>query len=233
MQRMPFLRVGDIRLRYRIDGGSPPVLVIGGHMQPLDSWALQVREMKQHFRVVRFDNRGTGLSDAPPGPYSMEQMAGDAVALLDHLRIRRAHVVGVSMGGMIAQHLALLHPERVKRMVLISTNAGFARPEFRSLMRWLARSPAAYRWPLRGFLGQLGAIAEHDTRERLGEIRAPTLVMVGQDDPLTPVHYAEELAGGIPGAELAVMPGTTHLMILQKWREVNRRIIGFLNDDSQ
>ncbi len=225
---MPFLRVGDARLRYRIDGGSPPVLVVGGHMQPLDSWALQVRDLKRHFKVVRFDNRGSGLSDAPPGPYSMEQMADDAVALLDHLSIRRAHVVGVSMGGMIAQHLALDHPKRVDRMVLISTNAGFSRPEFRSALRWLSRSPAADRWPLRGFMGQLGAIAEHDTRERLKRIRAPTLVMVGQNDPLTPVRYSEELARGIPGAGLAVIPGTTHLMILQKWRECNRRILDFL-----
>jgi len=228
---MPFLRVGDLRLRYRIDGGSPPVLVIGGHMQPLDSWALQVRDMKNHFRVVRFDNRGTGLSDAPPGPYSMEQMAQDAVTLIDHLRIRRAHVVGVSMGGMIAQHLAIRHPERVNRMVLISTNAGFARPEFRGMLRWLAHSPLADRWPLRGFLGQLGAMAEHDTRKRLKEIKAPTLVMVGQNDSLTPVRYAEELAGGIPGAELEVVPGTTHLMIVERWQECNRRIIGFLRDN--
>lgn len=225
---MPYFRRSDIRLRYRIDGGSPPVLVIGGHMQPLDSWALQVRDMKNHFRVVRFDNRGTGLSDAPAGPYSMEQMAEDAVALLDHLRIRKAHVVGVSMGGMIAQHLALLHPERVNRMVLISTNAGFTRPEFHSMLRWLAHSPAADRWPLRGFMGQLGAIAEHDTRDRLKRIRAPTLVMVGQNDRLTPVRYAEELAGGIPGADLVVVPGTTHLMIVRRWRECNRHIIDFL-----
>ncbi len=229
---MPFLRVGGVRLRYRVDGGSPPALVIGGHMQPLDSWALQVRDMKRFFQVVRFDHRGTGLSDAPPGPYSMEQMADDAAALLDHLSIRRAHVVGVSMGGMIAQHLALNHPKRVNRMVLISTNAGFARPEFKSFMRWLARSPAAGVWPLRGFMGQLGAIAEHDTRGRLGNIKAPTLVMVGQNDPLTPVRYAEELAEGIPGAELEVVPGTTHLMILQKWREVNRRVIDFLKERS-
>lgn len=230
---MPFFRVGDLRLRYRIDGGSPPVLVIGGHQQPLDSWALQVRDMKNHFRVVRFDNRGAGLSDAPRGPYSMEQMAGDAVALLDHLRIRKAHVVGVSMGGMIAQHLALLHPERVDRMVLISTNAGFARPEFRSFLRWLAHSPLADPRFLRGFMGQLGAIAEHDTRKRLKRIKAPTLVMVGRDDSLTPVHYAEELAQGIPGAELAVVPGTTHFMIVQKWRDANRRIIGFLTQKAQ
>ncbi|MEM3085917.1 MAG: alpha/beta fold hydrolase [Halobacteria archaeon] len=227
---MPFFRTGDIRLRYRIDGGSPPVLVIGGHMQPLDSWALQVRDMKNHFKLIRFDNRGTGLSDAPRGPYSMEQMADDAVALLDHLRIRRAHVVGVSMGGMIAQHLALNHPGRVNRMVLISTNAGFSRPEFNGLMRWASRTPPADWWPLRGFFGQLGAIAEHDTRERLPEIKAPTLVMVGESDPLTPVRYSEELADGIPGADLVVVPGTTHLMIAQRWRECNRHIIGFLSD---
>lgn len=225
---MPYFRNGDIRLRYRIDGGSPPVLVIGGHMQPLGSWALQVKDLKRHFQVVRFDNRGTGFSDAPAGPYTMEQMAEDAAALLDHLRIRRAHVVGVSMGGMIAQHLALLHPERVNRMVLISTNAGFTRPEFLEVLRWLARSPAADRWPLRGFMGQLGAIAEHDTRKRLKKIEAPTLVMAGRNDSLTPVRYAEELAGGIPGAELAVVPGTAHLMIVQRWRDVNRRVIDFL-----
>lgn len=227
---MPFLQNNGTCHYYRVDGEGPPLLILSGWTQPLFSWFLQVRELKDRFQVVRIDNRGAGLSSAPTGPYTMEEMAADAARLLDHLEVEKCHVVGVSMGGMIAQHFALDHPKRVDRMVLISTAAHVERPrQLATMTRW-AHDAIAFGAPagLRGFFGQMGAIAHHDTRRRLKEIRRPTLVMVGENDTLTPVPWSEHLAGGIPKSKLVVVPGTTHLMVIEKWRECNRQIIDFL-----
>ena len=91
--------------------------------------------LAERFRVIAFDNRGAGRSSGPPGPYTTRQMADDAAALLDHLGIDRAHVIGQSMGGMIAQELALGDPERVDRLVLYST---VARPRLATFGPWLS-----------------------------------------------------------------------------------------------
>jgi pimeloyl-ACP methyl ester carboxylesterase len=102
------------------------VLLLMGLGGNLHFWEFQLPAFARAHRTVAFDNRGAGRSDKPPGPYSMQLLADDAVAVLDHLGIRRAHVVGISMGGMIAQDLALRHPERVGALVLACT---FARPD--------------------------------------------------------------------------------------------------------
>lgn len=224
---MPYLRRGDLYQHYRVAGSGPPLLLIGGLMQPAWSWFLQVRDFRKHFRVVTFDNRGAGITVCPRRPFTMGEMVEDAVGLLDHLGIRKCHVAGLSMGGMIAQHLALNHPERVERLVLWSTAAGIEPPRWREGTRRLAHSSLGRR--LRAF-GQMAAIAEHDTRGRLGEIGHPTLVLVGEEDPLTPPRAAEVLARGIPGARLVKIPKATHLLFWEKWREANRVVLEFLRE---
>src|SRR5205085_5502776 len=94
------------------------------------TWSMQVPALAQRFRTVIFDNRGSGHSDKPPGPYTVAQMAEDAAGLLDALGIAWAHVAGHSMGGMIAQELAIGHPEKVARLALISTFARARGPLF-------------------------------------------------------------------------------------------------------
>jgi pimeloyl-ACP methyl ester carboxylesterase len=224
---MAYLRRGDLYQHYRVAGSGPPLLLIGGLMQPAWSWFLQVRDFRKRFRVVTFDNRGAGITVCPQRPFTMREMVEDAVALLDHLGIRRCHVAGLSMGGMIAQNLALDHPERVERLVLWSTAPRIEPPRSREGTRRLARSSLGHR--LRPF-GQMAAIAEHDTRARLGEIRAPTLVLVGESDALTPPRAAEALARGIPGARLVKIPEATHLLFWEKWREANGAVLEFLLD---
>jgi 3-oxoadipate enol-lactonase len=110
--------VGDVELFYEEQGTGDPLLLVMGLAADSTAWMFQVPEFARHYRTIAFDNRGVGRSTKPPGPYSITQMADDAAGLLDTLGIARAHVVGVSMGGMIAQELALRHPGRVRGLVL-------------------------------------------------------------------------------------------------------------------
>lgn len=122
---MPQATVNGIRLNYNESGSGDPLLLVMGFGMPGDAWQASLPFL-QGFRTIWFDNRGTGQSDKPEGPYTMAQMADDAVGLLDHLGIGRAHVYGVSMGGMIAQEIALRHPQRVRALVLGCTTCGGA-----------------------------------------------------------------------------------------------------------
>lgn len=120
---MPAVQVGGVNIHYSERGEGDPLLLIMGFGLPGDAWTASLPFL-QGFRAISFDNRGTGQSDAPEGPYTMAQMADDAAGVLAHLRIERAHVYGMSMGGMIAQELALRHPRTVRSLVLGCTTCG-------------------------------------------------------------------------------------------------------------
>jgi 3-oxoadipate enol-lactonase len=117
---------GSVRLVYEVHGEGAPVLLIHGWGYGLWGWEPVVGPLASRYRVVAFDNRGVGGSDVPPGPYTVADMAEDAVAVLDAAGLRTAHVVGTSLGGMIAQEVALDFPDRVDRLVLASTTPGGA-----------------------------------------------------------------------------------------------------------
>lgn len=121
---MPYCQCPAVRLYYEVHGRGPDLLFISGLNGGAWSWYAQVPFFQKHYRVVTFDNRGAGRSDLPPGPYRMEDFAADALGLLDHLQVRQALVVGASLGGMIAQTLALMAPERVRALVLVGTHCG-------------------------------------------------------------------------------------------------------------
>ena len=114
---MPTVRVGDINMYYEIHGKGEPLLLIMGLGSDLTSWIFQIPEFSKKYRVIAFDNRGVGRSDAPDVPYSTAMMADDTTGLLDALGIERAHILGLSMGGFIAQELALKYPQRVKSLI--------------------------------------------------------------------------------------------------------------------
>ncbi|RMF57426.1 MAG: alpha/beta fold hydrolase [Calditrichaeota bacterium] len=118
------IHVNDVDLYYEIHGQGSPLVLIGGLGVGVWFWEYQLPAFSSYFRTIIFDNRGVGKSSKPPGPYSIEQMTVDLVALLDHLNIPKTHVLGFSLGGYIALELAISSPERVDRLILAGTSAG-------------------------------------------------------------------------------------------------------------
>jgi len=123
---MPIFKRSGFSTYYEVKGSGDPIVFICGLSVDSQLWRLQAPELSKTHRVITFDNRGAGRSDAPDEPYTILQMAGDLAALLDHLSIDSAHVAGSSMGGVIAQSLALAHPERIAHLLLLGT---FAAPD--------------------------------------------------------------------------------------------------------
>jgi 3-oxoadipate enol-lactonase len=143
---MPYAIINKIRMHYEVTGQGPPVLLISGLSAPSAAWAPQVKALAPHLQVVTFDNRGVGATDLPPEPvYTIAQMADDAGALLRHLKIARAHVLGVSMGGAIAIELALRHPRLVRSLTLASAWVEGDARFLHTLESWMA---LAYRVPV-------------------------------------------------------------------------------------
>jgi len=122
---MPEVSVSDVRLHYEVAGSGDPLLLVMGLGGGSANWAPElVAELARSFRTIIYDNRGTGLSDKPDVPYSLEMFAADAVAILDDLNIQRTHLFGVSMGGMIAQEIALRYASRLQTLTLGCTTFG-------------------------------------------------------------------------------------------------------------
>jgi pimeloyl-ACP methyl ester carboxylesterase len=122
--KMPKALVNGINIFYKVQGRGEPLILIMGLGGECGDWLLQLRAFKKYCRVVTFDNRGVGKSDKPGKSYTINAMADDVVGLMDYLGIDKAHILGVSMGGMIAQEVAINRPERVRKLILVSTTAG-------------------------------------------------------------------------------------------------------------
>lgn len=121
---MPKVKTNNIELYYEIHGAGKPLVLISGLGYPLWQWHRMVPFLAEHFQVITFDNRGVGQSDKPAGPYTAQMLATDTAGLLDALGIEKAVIMGHSMGGFIAQALALDFPQKVEKLVLCSTNFG-------------------------------------------------------------------------------------------------------------
>lgn len=211
-------------------GSGPAVLLLAGLGDPHDVWRPQLDGLSDRYRVIAPDNRGVGRTPMPADGVSIRAMAGDAAGLLRELGVDRAHVAGFSMGGLIAQELVLAHPGAVSSLVLLSTY-GRADALLRRTIRswsWLARTaddPAE-----EDFCAAAAACVEHDALDRLGAIRAPTLVVAGEEDLVTPPHVARGLAERIPGARLALLPAYAHQSFMEVPDQINAVLDGFFKE---
>ena len=263
---MPWATASDgVRLHYEVIGFGkrPPVLFVQGLGAEKNGWNLQRAALALRWRTIAHDNRGAGRSEKPQGAYDLEQMADDAIAVLDAAGVDAAHVVGISMGGAISQIIALKYPHRVRSLTLVATAcrnhewredllqswADIAQTQGmgalgREAARWTI-GPRSFRrllpalgWlgpmqllnPARAFASQVNAILRTDDSisVELGNISCPTLVVVGNQDILTPRGDAEEIASLIPTAELVVISGGAHGLIVEHASTFNRVLLEFL-----
>ena len=123
-----FAEVNGIKICYDIHGDGEPIILIHGFSDRKEHWRAQVGALSEDFKVIRMDNRGAGKSDRPDGKYTMEVYASDVAGLMTNLEIERAHIIGHSMGGMIAQNFAILYPDRVDKLILLNTFPGLKPP---------------------------------------------------------------------------------------------------------
>lgn len=167
---MPLLQIGDAVIHYQLDGpAGAPVLVLSNSLgTTMAMWSPQVPAFTQHFHVLRYDARGHGQSSVTPGPYSLAQLGGDVVALLDALDIERAHFCGISMGGATGQWLGVNAPGRLRKLVLASTAARIGTEagwrERAAVVREQGMEPVAAgtpgRWFTPGFVAAQAAVVE-------------------------------------------------------------------------
>jgi 3-oxoadipate enol-lactonase len=247
-----------VAVSYTVDGAADaPVVVLSNSLGATRAmWDAQVPALAERFRVVTYDTRGHGESPVPPGPYALDDLVDDLVALLDEVGAERAHVAGLSLGGMTAMRLAAREPARVHRLALLCTSAfvgpgpygdraklvraeGTATVAPAVIERWFTpdfreRGPDLVKrmeamiagTPDEGYAACCEAIDRMDLREDLPRIGAPTLVISGWDDPATPPEHQQAIVDGIPGAELLTVSPGAHLANIEQPLQVTGALLG-------
>ena len=242
------------------DPDGPPVVFANSLGTDLRVWEPVLPYLPAGFRYIRYDKRGHGLSDSLPGPWRIEDLADDLAGLLDRLGVRSAAVVGLSVGGLIAQALAARWPDLVRVLVLSGTapkigtaeawadriaaveSQGIAAIADAILERWFsprfrAEEPALALWrnmltrsPVAGYVATCGAIRDADLTESTRTLRLPVLAMVGSADGSTPPDLVAAMAAMIPGARIEIIPDAGHLPGVERPAAVARLIADFLKE---
>lgn len=256
------ITANGLEINYTIVGEGPLVTLSHSLGCNLSMWDDQVKVLSRHYRVLAFDTRGHGQSGAPPGSYSLDQMAEDFHGLLTGLGFKETHFVGLSMGGMIGQVFALAHPQMVQSLTLCDTTSrypGDVWPVWEERIKTVETKgmepmvePTLQRWftppfrarrkdvidkvsamlrstPPQGYAGCCHAIPKIHVTDRLGAIRCPAMVIVGEEDLGTPVAMAKTMHAGLPSAELAILRSASHLSNMEQPEEFNRVLLRFLD----
>jgi 3-oxoadipate enol-lactonase len=252
-----------IAINYTLEGPANAPVVTMSHSLATDlsMWDPTVPVLKDRFRVLRYETRGHGQTDAPKGAYTLDQLADDALGLLKALGIERTHWVGLSMGGMIGQTLALKAPHVFASLSLCDTSSRIpaeAKPVWQERIRTAESQgmeplvePTLSRWftepfrqsrkdvvgkvaamirhtPPAGYAGCCHAISALDLTDRIHAIKMPTIAIVGEDDPGTPVAAHKVIHERIAGSRLEIIPKAAHLANMEQPEAFNKALTGFL-----
>jgi len=257
------ISANGISMNYTFEGPANAPVVTMSHSLATDlgMWDETVPALTSRFRVLRYETRGHGKTEAPRGAYTLDQLADDALALLRDLGIQKTHWVGLSMGGMIGQALALKSPKVLQSLSLCDTSSRIptdAKPLWDDRIRTAEAKgmeplvePTLSRWftpafrekkkdvvdrvatmirntPVAGYAGCCQAISALNLTDRLSAIKVPTIVIVGEDDPGTPVAASRVIAENIKGAQLEIIPAAAHLSNIEQPEKFNRALSTFL-----
>lgn len=252
---------GIIDLACSEAGQGAPLILLHGLGSSQNDWLMQQIALVPRYRTLAVDLRGHGKSPKPPGPYRIPAMAADVARLLTRRDAYPAHVIGLSLGGAVAQQLALDWPHLVRSLILVNTAARFMsddrqqrlmglrrmigiylgsmdsvaqavaerlfpRPEQAAWRRETAQRIAAN--DLRAYRAALWAIVRFDLRDRLREIRCPTLVVAGDEDTTVPMAAKRLLAERIPGSRLEIIDHSGHATPIDQPEAFNRVMLRFL-----
>jgi 3-oxoadipate enol-lactonase len=257
------IKTNGIQINYELSGkkGTPVVVLSHSLASSLLMWNPQMDVLNPDFQVLRYDMRGHGHSEVSPDPYTMELLGEDVMGLLDALHMDQVHFVGLSIGGMIGQGLALNHPHRLKSLVLCDTapvlpqeaqplwqerihnarSKGMEAQVEEIMERWFTPSfrqqgspmleiirNQILDTPVLGYIGCAEAIRKLNYLNRLPEIKMPTLIMVGEEDPGTPVTASEAIHERISHSKLVVLPSARHLSNVEQAKPFNATLLEFL-----
>jgi 3-oxoadipate enol-lactonase len=258
--------VNGIEINYEVSGkeGAPWLVLSHSLACSVRMWDPQIEALKDKYRILAYDTRGHGATEAPQGPYTLELLADDLFFLLKELKVATTHYCGLSMGGMIGQTFALKYPGMFQTLTLADTTSKYpaeAWPLWQeriktaeakgmeplaqaTLERWFTEpfrksgAPAVetvrkliLATPVAGYAGCCHAIPKINLTARLKEIRCPILVIVGADDPGTPVAMAQEIHDNAPGSKLVVLPQAAHLANLEQPAGFTRALQDFLSSN--
>jgi 3-oxoadipate enol-lactonase len=248
-------------LHYREDGDpdGAPVVFANSLGTDMRLWDAVIPLLPSNLRIIRYDKRGHGLSSCPPAPYSMGALVSDAEGLLDHLNVRDCVFIGLSIGGMIAQGLAVKRMDQVRAMVISNTAAKIGTTEMWSdrikavqaggvealadtiMERWFSKqfraTPELKLWrnmlvrtPAEGYAGCSAAIAGTDFYTTTASLTLPTLAIAGSEDGSTPPDLVRETADLIKGSRFELIRRTGHLPCVEKPAEYASILTSFLKD---
>jgi 3-oxoadipate enol-lactonase len=253
--------LGDIKLHYRIDGDPEgrPVVFANSLGTDLRLWDQVLPLLPKGLKYIRYDKRGHGLSELTPAPYSMGALVRDVERLMDHLEVKDALFVGLSIGGMIAQGLAVKRMDLVRAMVLSNTGAKIGQPAMWDeriaavraggiealadaiMERWFSapfcKTEAFHAWrnmlvrqPAEGYIGCSAAISGTDFYTPTSGLRLPTLGIAGSDDGSTPPDLVRETVDLIPGSQFHLIRKAGHLPCVEQPEEYAAVLTKFMQD---